>query len=99
MARDQRAADAVIRHGSAVVMIEAFTRFADAQAQLRAVQLKARDMGIERIVVVVAATHANRAALAAATDVLASSFPLDTRAVLRELEAGRAPGAHGLAII
>jgi transcriptional regulator with XRE-family HTH domain len=99
IARDQRAADAVIRNESAVVMVEAFTRFTDAQGQLRAVLLKARDLGMERIVIVVAATHANRKALAVAADVLASDFPLDTRAVLRALEAGRDPGANGVALV
>ena len=99
VARDQRAADAVIRIGSSVVMIEAVTRFADAQAQLRAVRLKARDMGIGRIVIVAAATHANRDALAVAGDVLASDFPLGTRATLRALAAGRDPGASGVALV
>ena len=97
--RDQRAADAVIRIGSSTVMVEAFTRFADAQAQLRAVRLKARDMGIGRIIIVAAATRANRAALAVAGDVLASDFPLGTRAILRALASGRDPGANGVALV
>lgn len=99
IARDQRAADAVIRLGSAAVVIEAFTRFADAQAQLRAVRLKARDIGIGRIVIVAAATRANRDALGLAGDVLASDFPLGTRAVLRALAAGRDPGANGVVLV
>ena len=97
--RDQRAADAVIRTASAVVMIEAFTRLADAQAQLRAVQAKSRDMGIERVILVIAATHANRRALALAADVVASGFPLRTRAVLSALAAGRDPGANGMVLL
>lgn len=99
VAGDQRAADAVIRLGSAVVMIEAFTRFADAQAQVRAVRLKARDMGIGRIVIVAAATRPNRNALAVAGEVLASDFPLGTRAVLRALASGRDPGADGVVLV
>ena len=99
VARDQRAADAVIRLGSAIVMVEAFTRFADAQAQLRAVRLKSRDMGVGRIVIVAAATRANREALRLAGDVLASDFPLGTRAVLRALAAGRDPGANGVVLV
>ncbi len=35
VARDRRAADALIRRGDVAVMVEAFTRLADAQAQLR----------------------------------------------------------------
>ena len=97
--RDQRAADAVIRNTSAVVMIEAFTRLADGQAQLRAVRIKARDMGLDRGILVIAATHANRRALALASDVVAADFPLGTRAVLTALAAGRDPGANGLVLL
>jgi transcriptional regulator with XRE-family HTH domain len=96
---DQRAADAVIRLRGVSVMIEAFTRLADAQAQFRAILLKARDLGLERVVIVVAETHANRAALALARDVLASDFPLTTRSVLAALGAGRDPGANGIVMI
>ena len=97
--RDQRAADAVIRIRSVVVMIEAFTRLADAQAQLRAVLAKARDMGIGRVILVIAATHANRRALDIAADVVAADFPIGTRAVLSALAAGRDPGANGIVLL
>lgn len=96
---DRRAADAVIRCGSAVVMIEAFTRLADAQAQLRAVMVKARDLGIDRVIIVISATHANRRALQLAADVIAADFPLGTRAILAALEAGRDPGANGIVLL
>ena len=99
IARDLRAADAVIQSGTAKVMVEAFTRLADAQAQLRAVQVKARDMGIGRVVIVIAATKANRHALAQAAGFLASEFPLGTRATLGALSAGRDPGANGIVVI
>lgn len=99
IARDQRAADAVIRRGSTLIIIEAFTRLADGQAQLRSVLLKARDMDIARVIVVIAATPANRRALSAASDVLASEFPLRTRAVLKALAEGRDPGANGVVVI
>jgi transcriptional regulator with XRE-family HTH domain len=99
IARDHRAADAVIRRGSIAIMIEAFSRLADAQAQLRAVHIKARDMGIERVVIVIAGTHANRRALAEASHVLASDFPLDTRAVLAALSKGEDPGANGIVLL
>jgi transcriptional regulator with XRE-family HTH domain len=99
IARDQRAADAVIRRGSTVIMIEAFTRLADGQAQLRSVLLKARDMAIGRMIVVVAATPANRRALFEAAEVVASDFPLATRAILKALSEGRDPGANGIVVI
>lgn len=96
---DRRAADAVISCGSAVVMIEAFTRLADAQAQLRAVLVKARDLGIDRVVIVISATHANRRALQLAADLIAAEFPLGTRATLAALAAGRDPGANGIVLM
>lgn len=99
IAGDRRAADAVIRAGSAVVVIEAFTRLADAQAQFRAILLKARDVGIERIVIVVADTHTNRAALAVASELIAANFPLPTRSVIASLRAGRALAANGIAVV
>lgn len=97
--RDQRAADAVIRRGAIAIMVEVFSRVADAQAQLRAVHIKARDMEIERIVVVVAASHANRRALAEASHVLAADFPLETRATLAALAEGQDPGANGVVLL
>lgn len=99
MPGDRRAADAVIRKGNAEVMVEAFTRLADAQAQLRAVRLKARDLGIGRLVVVVGESLANRRALGEASQVLAESFPLRTRATLAALAAGRDPGADGIVVL
>jgi transcriptional regulator with XRE-family HTH domain len=96
---DQRAADALIRVPSVSIMIEAFTRIADGQAQLRAVRLKARDMGLERIIIVVGATPSNRRALAAAGDVVAADYPLGTKAVLRALSEGRDPGANGIVML
>jgi transcriptional regulator with XRE-family HTH domain len=99
VAGDRRAADAVIRNGSITVMIEAFTRLADAQAQFRAILLKARDLGIERLVLVIADTRANWAALAAAQDVVAANFPLTTRTVAAALSAGRDPGANGIVVM
>ena len=96
---DQRAADAVIRNPSGAVMIEAFTRLADAQSQLRAVHLKARDLGVGRVVIVLAESAANRRALAEAADVIAADFPLGTRAVLRALSEGRDPGTNGIVVL
>lgn len=99
LARDQRAADAVIRQGSVAVMIEAFTRLADAQAQFRAVLLKARDLGIDRVIILVGESQANRRALEVAADVVGANFPLRTRTVLRALAAGRDPGANGIVVL
>ncbi len=61
--------------------------------------MKARDLGVGRVVVVVNVTEANRRALGAAVDVLAVSFPLGTRATLAALSAGRDPAANGLVLL
>lgn len=97
--RDQRAADAVMQRGDLRILVEAVTRLADAQAQLRSIHLKARDMGINRVVVVVAATHVNRRALGEASSTLAVDFPLGTRSLLAALSAGRDPGSNGVVVI
>lgn len=96
VARDLRAADAVLRRHDLMVMVEAFTRLADAQAQLRAVALKARDMGAQRTVIVLSATHANRRAVAEAADVVRTDYPIPGRAMLWSLRAGDDPGGSGI---
>lgn len=90
-AGDLRAVDVLLIDGPARIAVEVITRLADLQAQLRAAQLKARDIGATRLVIVVAGTHANRAALRAVRPTLVSSFELDARLVLAELAAGRDP--------
>lgn len=93
---DLRAADAILRRDGVTVMVEAFTRLADAQAQLRSVALKARDMGAQRTVIVLAATHANRRAMSEAMDVARTDYPIPARAMLRSLRAGEDPGGNGV---
>jgi hypothetical protein len=97
--RDQRAADCVLRRGSVTVMVEAFTRMADGQRQLRDVAIKARDLGATRVVIVLQASAANRRAMLEAADVIASDYPLGTRAVLAALSEGRDPGANGIVVL
>lgn len=96
---DQRAADAVMERGPVAVMVEAFTRLSDGQAQLRAVKVKARDLGVQRVVIVLQASATNRRALAEAADVAAADFPLGTRSVLASLASGRDPGANGIVVL
>jgi hypothetical protein len=96
---DLRAADAVMSNRSARIMVEAFTRLADAQAQVRAVRLKARDLHLSRVIIVVAESNTNRRALAAADEALGVGFPLRTRTVIGALRAGRDPGEDGIVVI
>ncbi|HLB38380.1 MAG TPA: hypothetical protein VJL31_17555, partial [Gemmatimonadales bacterium] len=96
-----RAFDALLtsRNGHTTVAIEAITRLRDAQAQLRAMARKQRDGQATRLVILLAAGHANRAALNSAADVLATAFPLGTRATLAALASGDDPGANGIVLL
>jgi transcriptional regulator with XRE-family HTH domain len=95
---DLRAWDALLE-GPGVVAIDAETRLRDMQALQRRTELKQRDSGVPCVVLLVADTHHNRAVLRDHRPVLASTFPLDTRAVMSALRAGRVPSASGIAII
>ena len=96
---DQRAFDALLSKDGITIAVEAITRLRDAQAQLRSASLKQRDGGIDRLVIVLRASHANRAALATAADVLATTFPLTTRTTLAGLAAGNDPGENGIVLL
>jgi transcriptional regulator with XRE-family HTH domain len=96
---DLRAIDAVIRSPAGSAAVEAITRFADVQAQYRAGRLKQRDLGLDRLILVVAGTSANRAAIAAAGDHLETYVPVRTREALRELARVRPPRADALVLL
>lgn len=96
VAGDLRAVDVLLGAGSIRIAVEVVTRLADLQAQVRAAQLKARDIGATRLVIVVSGTRANRAALAETRGTLASAFDLDTRRVMADLAVGRDPGRDAI---
>ena len=99
IAGDLRPFDALLTNGNATVAIEAITRLRDAQAQLRAATLKQRDGNVPRLILLIRATDHNRKALASAADVLATSFPLGTRATIRALSKGIDPGDNGIVLL
>ncbi len=96
---DMRAWDAVVRgpDGSAGVEIE--TRLTDAQALLRRISLKARDAGLDRVLLVLADTRANRRAFRAAEQQFKASLPLESQVVLRSLAAGTLPDPSGVVFL
>lgn len=96
---DRRAFDALLTGPSTTIAVEAITRLRDAQAQLRAATLKQRDGSVPRLVLLINATQHNREALASAADVLATSFPLGTRATLAALSQGADPGDNGIVLL
>jgi len=95
---DLRAADARLT-GPVSIVVEAWTRLADVQAQVRAAQLKRRDLGADRLLMLIAATATNRRALRLAGDVVRASFPIGTREALGALAAGRDPGGDAIVLL
>jgi transcriptional regulator with XRE-family HTH domain len=97
---DARAWDAVGDGHGCVDAFEAETRLADLQSTERRVLRKFRDdPTVQHVVLVVAETRANRRVLAIAGDALKGNFPLDTRAALANLGAGRCPGANAIVVV
>jgi transcriptional regulator with XRE-family HTH domain len=96
---DMRAVDELIRNVSVSCAVEAITRFADNQGQVRDARVKQRDIGADRLILLLKATHANRRLVRDALPVLADSFPISTRAALRALAAGEDPGGDCLILL
>ena len=96
---DLRSGDCVIATPACRVLVEAFTRLSDWQAQTAAAARKKRDLPAERLVLLVAATHANRRAAGEAAAVSDGSFPLGTKATLAALADGRDPGADAIVFL
>ena len=98
-AGDLRAVDVLLGRGETRIAVEAITRLADVQAQVRAAQLKARDVRASRLILAIAGTHANRRELSAVAPALISAFDMDTRRLMSALVAGRDPGRDGIVVL
>ena len=98
LAGDLRAWDEMLI-GPVRIGVEAETRPSDLQAVERGMTTKQRDSGVERIVLVIAASAANRSLLRRHVGMVRQTFPLDTRATLIALGACQDPGANGLVVI
>lgn len=85
--------------GPTSIGVEAETRPRDLQRIERSMNLKQRDSGVARIILLVSGTRHNRDLLRAALPTLRATFPLPTSEVLRALSEGRDPGANGLAVL
>jgi transcriptional regulator with XRE-family HTH domain len=95
---DLRAID-VFLEGACTIAVEVATRLRDVQALVRASQLKRRDVGATRLIIVVAGTGANRRALAEARPALTATFDLDTQHTMRALAAGIDPGRDAIVVL
>jgi transcriptional regulator with XRE-family HTH domain len=96
---DLRAFDAGAVRPGCRVGFDAWSRARDIQAQARASLRKQVDAGMDRLVLVLSDTVANREAIRDAGEALRRAFPLTTRQVLSALRAGRDPGANGIVIL
>ncbi len=96
---DRRAFDAVLSRGADRVAVECITRLTDAQAQVRAILLKADASRIRPVILVLSDTRWNRAAVRYADPTLRAAFPLGRRTVLAALRAGAAPNGNGVLLI
>jgi len=96
---DLRAADELISIETCSAAVEAITRFADVQAQVRSARAKQRDLGADRLILLVKGSHANRRMLREAGVIIREEFPIGTRDALRALEAGEDPGGDCLIIM
>jgi hypothetical protein len=97
--RDQRAFDAVLTLSAGRVGLEFFVRLADAQAQWRAANLKKRDAGLDRLLVVLADTPSNRRALRQVGSAFGDVSVGHSRTVLAQLTAGVMPESDGIILI
>ncbi|MFV2062245.1 MAG: helix-turn-helix domain-containing protein [Chloroflexota bacterium] len=97
---DMRAWDVVLEGpGQIRIGVDAETRLHDLQATQRRLELKWRDSGLLRVVLLVAATRHNRAVLHEHRPSLLSTLPLDSTVVLAALRAGDAQSANGIVIL
>jgi transcriptional regulator with XRE-family HTH domain len=95
---DLRAWDAVISGDGWRLAVEAETVLDDLQALERRLALKHRDGGVDHVLLLVAATRRNRAALGGAPSALAAWRPM-TRRILAALRAGRDPRHSATALV
>lgn len=95
---DLRAWDVVLR-GPVTIGIDAETRLHDVQALQRRLELKRRDSGVDRVILLVADTHHNRRVIREHRAGLLSTLPLDTAAVLRALRTGAPLPNNGIVVL
>lgn len=96
---DLRSWDAVISTAHDWVPVDAEARLSDLQALERRTNLKARDSGAQRVILLVADTRTNRMALKASPDAWRAGFPVDTRTALRLLGKGELARQSALIVL
>lgn len=99
IAGDLRAADELIRNDACSCTVEAITRIADLQGQLRPAKAKQRDLQADRLILLVKGSHANRRILHEAGPMVRQAFPIATRDALSALGDGEDPGGDCLIVM
>jgi transcriptional regulator with XRE-family HTH domain len=95
---DLRAWDAMLVRSSLRVAVEAETRPRDIQALERRLELKKRDGGVERVVLLLPDTRHNRELLRRYGPALQANFPVPGRVALAALVRGEDPGGSSVVI-
>jgi transcriptional regulator with XRE-family HTH domain len=98
IAGDLRSGDAVITAPDKEMLVEAETHLGDIQALERRAGAKARDLGVERLILLVASTRHNRRVIALHPELL-QRFPIGSRACLVALARGEDPGGDCLVVL
>ncbi|HET9880087.1 MAG TPA: helix-turn-helix transcriptional regulator [Candidatus Limnocylindria bacterium] len=98
LAGDLRAMDGWLANERCRAMVEAETRFADGQGSERRARLKQRDAGGPRLILLLADSRFNRAAVAAVPG-LEHRFPISGRRALAALGRGNDPGGDCLILL
>ncbi len=98
--RDRRAWDLTLTDPRGRICgTELETRIVDAQAQMRRITQKQRDAGVDRLLVVVADTRANRIAIRSAAPLLGSTLAIDDPFALQALAIGELPPRDALIFV
>ena len=95
---DQRSGDAVVSRDGTDCLVEAETHLGDFQALERRIGAKARDLGADRIVLLLADTRHNRAMLNTVS-AIRERFPIEARTWFRAIGRGEDPGGDALVIL
>jgi len=101
---DLRAADLMLASAEEVVHIEIERLLVDAQAQIRAAQLKRaafaeREARPVRLVIAVADTRSTRAQIAGIRSVIQAAFPISSRRTWTSIRTGTPVGGDGLLFV
>jgi len=98
IAGDPRSADAMVAIGRVYILVEAETHLGDFQAFERRIGAKARDLGADRVVLLLADTRHNRAMLNT-IPAIRERFSVDMRTWFRSIANGEDPGGDAVVIL